>query len=61
MQNRNILGSIPEVAPGINDFNLRISVPSSQPTPLKLEKFKAVEFSSSLRPEKLYLNLESEH
>ncbi|CCH66493.1 Biotin carboxylase [Richelia intracellularis HH01] len=61
MQNRNRLGSIPEVSPGINDFNLRISVPTNQPTPLKLKKFKAVGFSSSVRPEKLYLNLESQH
>ncbi|CDN17331.1 MAG: biotin carboxylase [Richelia sp.] len=61
MQNRNRLGSIPEVPPGIHDFNLRISVPANQPTPLKLKKFKAAGFSSSVRPEKLYLNLESEH
>jgi hypothetical protein len=61
MQNRNRLGSIPEVPPGIHDFDLRISVPANQPTPLKLVKFKAAGFSSSVRPENLYLNLEAEH
>ncbi len=61
MQNRNRLGSIPEVPPGIHDFELRISVPANQPTPLKLKKFKASGFKSSVRPKNLYLNLEAEH
>jgi len=61
MQNRNRLGSIPEVPPGTHDFDLRISVPANQPTPLKLKKFKASGFKSSVRPKNLYLNLEAEH
>jgi len=36
MQNRTRLGSITEVPPGVSDFELRISVPANQPTPLKL-------------------------
>lgn len=61
MQNRNRLGSIPEVPPGIHDFDLRISVPANQPTPLKFKRFKASGFKSSVRPKNLYLNLEAEH
>lgn len=50
LQNRSRLGSIPEVPPGVSDFELRISVAANQPTPLKLEKFKASGFSSKVVP-----------
>ncbi|MBD2628343.1 biotin carboxylase [Trichormus variabilis] len=49
LQNRTRLGSIPEVPPGISDFELRISVPANQPTPLKLKQFKATGFSGQVR------------
>ena len=49
MQNRTRLGSIDEVPPGISDFELRITVPSNQPTPLKLKQFKAAGFTGTVR------------
>ncbi|WP_180966203.1 hypothetical protein [Fischerella thermalis] len=49
MQNRTRLGSIPEVPPGISDFELRISVAANQPTPLKLKQFKAAGFGAQVR------------
>jgi len=49
MQNRTRLGSIEEVPPGVSDFELRISVPANQPTPLKLEQFKAAGFTGKVR------------
>ncbi|MBW4642294.1 MAG: biotin carboxylase [Goleter apudmare HA4340-LM2] len=49
MQNRTRLGSIAEIPPGISDFELRISVPANQPTPLKLKQFKAAGFSGKVR------------
>jgi hypothetical protein len=49
MQNRTRLGAIEEVPPGISDFELRISVPANQPTPLKLEQFKAAGFTGKVR------------
>lgn len=49
MQNRTRLGSIEEVPPGSSDFELRISVPANQPTPLKLKQFKAAGFSAQVR------------
>jgi hypothetical protein len=49
MQNRTRLGSIDEIPPGISDFELRISVPANQPTPLKLEQFKASGFVGKVR------------
>lgn len=49
MQNRTRLGAIDEVPPGIGTFELRISVPASQPTPLKLEQFKAAGFTGTVR------------
>ncbi|NEU76802.1 biotin carboxylase [Hassallia byssoidea VB512170] len=49
MQNRTRLGSIAEIPPGISDFDLRISVPANQPTPLKLKQFKAAGFSGQVR------------
>jgi hypothetical protein len=50
LQNRSRVGAIPEVPPGISDFEIRISVSENQPTPLKLEKFKASGFTSSVNP-----------
>ena len=49
MQNRTRLGSIPEVPPGATNFELRITVPANQPTPLKLKQFKASGFASKVR------------
>jgi hypothetical protein len=49
LQNRTRLGSIEEVPPGISDFELRISVPANQPTPLKLKQFKASGFVGTVR------------
>jgi hypothetical protein len=49
MQNRTRLGSVEEIPPGISDFELRISVPANQPTPLKLEQFKAAGFTGLVR------------
>ena len=50
LQNRTRLGALTEVPPGVSEFELRISVPSNQPTPLKLEQFKATGFSSKVYP-----------
>lgn len=49
MQNRTRLGSIDEIPPGTSNFELQISVPSNQPTPLKLKQFKASGFSGRVR------------
>jgi hypothetical protein len=49
MENRNRLGSIKEIPPGVSDFELRISVAANQPEPLKLKKFKAAGFSAQVR------------
>ena len=50
LQNRTRLGALAEVPPGVSDFELRISVPSNQPTPLKLKQFKATGFTSPVYP-----------
>lgn len=50
MENRGRIGSIAEVPPGVSDFEIRISVSASQPTPLTLDKFKASGFTSKVRP-----------
>ena len=50
LQNRTRLGSLAEVPPGESKFELRISVPSNQPTPLKLKQFKATGFTSKVYP-----------
>jgi len=50
MQNRTRLGTIEEIPPGVSDFEIRISVPANQPTPLKLEQFKASGFAGKVRP-----------
>lgn len=49
MQNRTRLGAIDEVPPGVSDFELRISVAANQPTPLKLEQFRASGFAGRVR------------
>ena len=49
MQNRTRLGSISEVPPGETDFELRITVPANQPTPLRLKQFKASGFAGKVR------------
>jgi hypothetical protein len=49
MQNRTRLGSVDVIPPGMSDFELRISVPANQPTPLKLEQFKAAGFVGKVR------------
>ncbi|NJM74154.1 MAG: hypothetical protein HC862_31020 [Scytonema sp. RU_4_4] len=49
MENRNRLGSIQEIPPGVSDFELRISVAANQPVPLKLKQFKAAGFSAPVR------------
>jgi hypothetical protein len=50
MQNRTRIGIIDEVPPGKSKFELRITVPANQPTPLKLEQFKASGFAGRVRP-----------
>jgi hypothetical protein len=49
IQNRNRLGAIPEVPPGISEFEMQITVPEDMPTPLSLEQFKASGFSTKVR------------
>lgn len=49
MQNRTRLGSVDQIPPGAGTFELRISVPANQPTPLKLEQFKAAGFTGLVR------------
>ncbi|BAQ60843.1 biotin carboxylase [Geminocystis sp. NIES-3708] len=50
LQNRTRLGALTQVPPGVSEFELRISVPSNQPTPLKLKQFKATGFSTKVYP-----------
>ena len=50
MENRGRIGTILEVPPGISDFEIRISVPANQPTPLTLKQFKASGFAQKVRP-----------
>jgi hypothetical protein len=49
MQNRTRIGAIEELPPGVSDFQLRISIPANQPTPLQLKQFKAAGFSGMVR------------
>ncbi|MGC1309025.1 MAG: hypothetical protein WA885_17500 [Phormidesmis sp.] len=49
MKNRFRLGGIEYVPAGESEFAFRISVPSVQPAPLRLEKFKASGFASKVR------------
>jgi hypothetical protein len=50
LQNRGRIGSISKVPPGVSNFEVRISVPANQPTPLKLEQFKASGFAGNVQP-----------
>ncbi|MEL6552857.1 MAG: hypothetical protein AAFQ63_05255 [Cyanobacteria bacterium J06621_11] len=49
MKNRYRLGGIEYVPRGESDFSFRISIPSVQPGPFRLEKFKASGFASKVR------------
>jgi hypothetical protein len=49
MQNRTRVGSITEIPPGSSEFEIRISVPANQPTPLQLEQFRARGFTGKVR------------
>lgn len=49
-RNSTRVGTIPEIPPGVSDFELRISVPQNQPLPLQLKQFKASGFASRVRP-----------
>ncbi len=49
MENRTRLGSIDEIPIGVGNFDLRISVPANQPTPLQLQQFKAAGFTGTVR------------
>jgi hypothetical protein len=49
IQNRTRLGAIPEVPPGVSEFEMQITVPEDMPTPLSLEQFKASGFSTKVR------------
>ena len=49
MKNRYRLGGIEYVPMGESPFSFRISIPSVQPAPLRLEKFKASGFASKVR------------
>lgn len=49
MKNRFRLGGIEYVPAGESEFAFRVSVPSNQRAPLRLEKFKASGFSSKVR------------
>ena len=49
-ENRGRIGTIEEVPPGVSDFEIRVSVPANQPTPLKLKNFKASGFAGKVRP-----------
>ncbi|MDJ0690163.1 MAG: hypothetical protein QNJ41_16825 [Xenococcaceae cyanobacterium MO_188.B32] len=50
MANRGRVGTILEVPPGVSDFEIRISVPANQSTPLTLKQFKASGFAQKVRP-----------
>jgi hypothetical protein len=47
--NRNRLGSIDEIPPGISEFQFRVSIPANQQPPLQLEQFKAAGFTGKVR------------
>ena len=49
MKNRYRLGGIEYVPAGESEFSFRISIPSVQPGPFRLEKFKASGFASKVR------------
>jgi hypothetical protein len=49
-QNRGRVGTLPEVPPGVSDFEFRITVSENQPAPLQLKQFKAAGFTNRVRP-----------
>jgi hypothetical protein len=49
LPNRGRVGLIEQVPPGINDFEMRITVPTSARQPLQLKKFKASGFTTKIR------------
>jgi hypothetical protein len=49
LPNRGRVGLIEQVPPGINDFEIRITIPTSLATPLQLKKFKASGFTTKIR------------
>ena len=49
-ENRGRIGTIEEIPPGTSDFEIQVSVPANQPTPLRLENFKASGFAGKVRP-----------
>ncbi|NEP62536.1 MAG: hypothetical protein F6K31_37335 [Symploca sp. SIO2G7] len=49
MQNRGRLGGVDYVPPGESNFEIRVSVASNQPPPLKLKNFKASGFVGKVR------------
>jgi hypothetical protein len=49
-QNRGRVGTLPEVPPGVSDFEIRITVSENQPAPLQLKQFKAAGFTHRVRP-----------
>jgi hypothetical protein len=49
LPNRGRVGLIEQVPPGINDFEMRVTVPSSARQPLQLKKFKASGFTTKIR------------
>ena len=49
LPNRGRVGLIDRVLPGINDFEIRITIPENLSLPLQLKKFKASGFSSKIR------------
>lgn len=49
IENRNRIGAIAEVPPGVTDFEFQINVPANQPLPLQLKQFKAAGFTGTVR------------
>ncbi len=49
LQNRTRIGAVESIPSGKSTFEFRISVPSNQPVPLRLEQFKAVGFTGKVR------------
>ena len=49
-ENRGRIGTIEEIPPGTSNFEIQVSVPANQPTPLKLKGFKASGFAGKVRP-----------
>lgn len=50
MQNRGRVGTLPEVPPGVSDFEIRVTVAENFAKPLQLKQFKASGFTSRVRP-----------